>query len=123
MEQLTIVERADDRSDRIHQLQVEPFHVARKQRPHVRIQLEEPAVKRERELLADWPHRVERLADQFNLLSVHHVTPALRYHIVEEMPPGPILDLDDPGVRIEADLARKPLLDLGLRRRRLAEAA
>src|SRR5262245_42281920 len=35
----------------------------------------------------------------------------------------PVLDLDNPGIRIEANFARQPLLDLRLRHRRLAEAA
>src|SRR5262249_54099779 len=47
----------------------------------------------------------------------------LRHHVVQEMPAGTVLDLDDPGVGVEADLARKPLLDLLLRHRRVAEAA
>src|SRR5438046_3019581 len=39
------------------------------------------------------------------------------------MPALAILDLDDPGVGIEADLAPDPLLDLRLRHGRLAQAA
>ena len=34
--------------------------------------------------------------------------------LIEEMAAGAILDLDDPDVGIEADLARQALLDLGL---------
>ena len=47
----------------------------------------------------------------------------LRHNAVEEMPARPVLDLDDPGVGIEADFARDPLLDLRLRHGRLAETA
>src|SRR5215510_11453640 len=35
----------------------------------------------------------------------------------------PVLDLDDPGIGIEADFAREPFLDLRLGHGRLAEAA
>src|SRR5712691_12848849 len=38
------------------------------------------------------------------------------------MAPGAVLDLDDPGVGIEAQLANEALLDLGLRRRLQASA-
>ena len=41
----------------------------------------------------------------------------------QEMAPGAILDLENPGVGIEPDFAHDPLLDLGFRRRLLLEAA
>src|SRR5215467_821689 len=49
--------------------------------------------------------------------------PISGYNAVEEMPAGAVFHLNDPDVGIEANLARKPLLDLRLRHRRLTQAA
>ena len=47
--------------------------------------------------------------------------PALSHHIaVEKIPPGAVLDLDDPDIGIEADFTRQPRFDIGLRRRPVA---
>ena len=43
---------------------------------------------------------------------------ASRHHIVEEMPPGAVLDLDDPHIGIEADFAHQARFDIGFRHRR-----
>src|SRR5215475_5095418 len=47
----------------------------------------------------------------------------LGHDLIEEVAPGAILDLDDPGVGIEADLAHQTFFDLGLGSRLLGQAA
>ena len=44
---------------------------------------------------------------------------ASAHDVIEEVPPGAILDLDDPEVRIEAELARQIAFDVGLRQRQV----
>ena len=46
-----------------------------------------------------------------------------RQHLIEEVPPGAILDLDDPDIGIETQLAAEALLDLYLRGRLSRQAA
>jgi Tripartite tricarboxylate transporter family receptor len=67
LEQLTLVERADDGGDHVHQLDVLASQIAGEQTLRVGSEFEEPAVERSRELPADRPYRVERLFDQHNL--------------------------------------------------------
>jgi hypothetical protein len=76
LEQLTLVECADDGGDHVHQLEVLAFQVGGEQTLCVGSKLEEPAVERSRELPADRPYRVERSPDQCNLLGRHEVTAA-----------------------------------------------
>src|SRR5882757_2783391 len=47
----------------------------------------------------------------------------LRHDLIEKVAPGAILDLDDPGIGVEAQLADQAFLDLGLGHRLLAQAS
>src|SRR5262245_39262631 len=71
LKQFALVEGADDRSDRIHQLEMLSLHVAGKKPRRIGSELEEPAVKRDGELSTHRPYRVERLPDEINLFGRH----------------------------------------------------
>src|SRR5262245_39476455 len=71
LKQVALVEGADDGSDRIHQLEMLSFHVAGKQSLRIGSELEEPIVKRDRELSTYRPYRVERSPDEINLFRRH----------------------------------------------------
>ena len=42
------------------------------------------------------------------------------YRVVQEVPPGAILDFDNPDIGIVADFTHQPRLDVGVARRRFA---
>jgi hypothetical protein len=59
LEYFTLIERGDNRGDRIHQLQLLPFHVAREKASCIGRKFKESAVELLGELAAEWPERVE----------------------------------------------------------------
>ena len=86
----TVVEGTHDGGDRIHQLEMQPFHVVGKQSSRVRDALEKSVVELHGELATNWPHRVERLPDQVDLLRGHgvwHAFPAIgAWHYARKRP-------------------------------------
>ena len=59
LEHLALIERPDDRGDRIHQLELLLVHIASEQAPCIGHKLEKSPVELRGELLTEWPQRVE----------------------------------------------------------------
>src|SRR5262245_66287897 len=59
LEYFTLIERADDRGDRIHQLQLLSFHIVGEKASCIRREFKESAVELLGELATEWPQRVE----------------------------------------------------------------
>jgi hypothetical protein len=81
LEHLALIERPDDRRDRIHQLEFLLVHIVGEQAPCIGHKLEKSPVELRGELLTEWPQRVERFPDQVDLLGRHdeaHPTSAPR---------------------------------------------
>src|SRR5215813_13444072 len=77
LEYFTLIERADDRGDRIHQLELLPFHIVREQASCIGREFEESTVEQLGEFATEWPQRVERFPDEINLLGRHRIAPPL----------------------------------------------
>src|SRR6516165_1861047 len=57
---VTVIERANDRGEGIHQLELLLFHIAREQASCIGRELEESTVELLGEFATEWPQRVER---------------------------------------------------------------
>src|SRR6266566_2481610 len=75
LEHFSFVERTNDGSDRVHQFEVLPFHVASEQTLRIRSEFKKPAVELVSELSTDRPDRVERLSDKLSLFRRHDWQP------------------------------------------------
>src|SRR5262249_15583717 len=69
----TLIERANNRGDRIHQLELLLFHIVREQPSCIGREFEESAVELLGESSPEWPQRVERFPNQINLLGRHRI--------------------------------------------------
>src|SRR6516164_5960005 len=71
LEQRTLVERANQHRDHVHQLDLLPLHVAWEQFSCIGGELEEPAVTQVGDVATHRPHRIERFSDKVDLLGRH----------------------------------------------------
>ena len=59
LEYFTLIERTNNRGDRIHQLKLLPFHIVGEQASCIGREFEESAVELLGEFSTEWPQRVE----------------------------------------------------------------
>jgi hypothetical protein len=59
LEYFTLIERPNNRGDRIHQLELLPFHIVGEQASRIGREFEESAVELVGEFSTKWPQRVE----------------------------------------------------------------
>ena len=71
LEQVALIERADQRRDHVHQLGALALHIGWEQVSGIGGELEEAAVAQVRDVATHRPHRIERFPYQIDLLGCH----------------------------------------------------